>query len=99
MRFVSIAPLLIPHQATEDGELGQYLIPKGTQVYIHAVQNIYNKNQNNIFVEIRSTLISNLISNQSFQLRDILEAFLLIDLVQCLGIEPWPKILGGTLDF
>ena len=52
MRYTSIVPLLIPHQAIEDGELGQYLIPKGTQVYIHTIQNIYNKNQNNIFVEI-----------------------------------------------
>ena len=34
IRYTSIAPLLAPHMASEDGELGSYLVPKGTQVNV-----------------------------------------------------------------
>ena len=49
MRYVSIVPLLIPHLAIEDGELGSYLIPRGTQVCIYSVQNLHNKKSKILF--------------------------------------------------
>ncbi len=32
LRYVSSVPLMMPHVATEGGQLGPYYLPKGTQV-------------------------------------------------------------------
>ncbi len=37
LRYVTITPYLIPHKATQDGELGGYDVPKGAMVRNEAV--------------------------------------------------------------